>query len=216
MFCATETESSEESVGDSSKSDQHYFCVESSEELQEEGEDEEAEQELCHPHVRVQRHTYCEDSASNEDKTVEESGLPPLKVEGYFRHSESSDDEEIEEEIDHRWAKKYRPMYHKYFSSSEEEIEEEAGLTEAQNDSYLQDSEQNLEEEIQEEPGCLQVSVWRRWDLWSTACSPVDFSGRHFALLGVTCFEMLSMDSCHWVPLLLVGLTGMRWLCLMH
>ena len=200
MFCATETESSEESVGDSSKSDQHYFCVESSEELQEEGEDEEAEQELCHPHVRVQRHTYCEDSASSEDKTLEESGLPPLKVDGYFRHSKSSDDEEIKEETDRRWAKKHRPVYCEDSSLSEEEIAEEVGLTEAQNDSYLQDSEQSLEEEIQEELGCLQVSVWRQWDLWSTACSPVDFSEvgtlRCWASPVLRCFQWTVVIGC--------------------
>ena len=199
MFCATESESSEESVGDSSKSDQHYFCVESSKELQEEGEDEEAAQELCHPHVRLQRHIYCEDSASSEDKTMEESGLPLLKVDGYFRHSESSDDEEIEEEIDHRWAKKHRPVYHEDSSSSEEEIEEEAGL-EAQNDSYLQDSEQGFEEEIQEELGCLQVSVWWQWDLWSTACSPVEFSEvgtlRCWASLVLRCFRWTVVIGC--------------------
>ena len=159
LFCATESDSSEtseENVEEDPKSDQHYLYVESSEE---EGKEEEAAQEIYCPQGRLRRHTGCRGSSLSKEEIVKKRGLPPLKVDSYFRHGESSDDTEIEEEIDHCQVKKDGCVFLKDTSFSEEEIEEEPGLVAAKNDSYFKDSELSDEEEIQEELGHLQVRV---------------------------------------------------------
>ena len=102
QFCATDSENSDtneediaesiDTLGENSGSDE---CCD----LEKSSNEEEIEDESTLSPGSLEQHMLCKNAVSSEEEIEEDLGPPPVKKDSFFKLSESSDDEEILEEL---------------------------------------------------------------------------------------------------------------------